>query len=113
MYKHPVNNLLKSQVPPSTVYDMAVVKQISSREQAYIHVSDRRETDSASKKTYPIKKRQVVANNQARKHPICQDNISGRIGHIKNKLSNLSEERRVEINTSSNHKRHKSDIVES
>jgi len=53
-YKHPVNNLLNSQVAPTTAYDMAVVTQKSSREQAYIHVSDRRDSESATKKPYPL-----------------------------------------------------------
>ena len=60
------------------------------------------------------KKRSAMVKNQAIEHPICQAN---RAGHIKNKLSNLSEENRVENITAppihSNHKRHKSDIVES
>ena len=71
------------------------------------------------------KKRAAVGGtkNQALSHPICQHEGAG---HIKNKLSDQSQGRRAEAALSNilhngassamgvtNHKRHKSDIVES
>lgn len=87
---------------------------MSARElSGYIQVCGKTETRRAEGQQNPLeRKRAGVSKNQAQEHPICQADGGARLGHIKNKLSNLSEKKTEAVGHVQNHRRHKSDNVE-